>query len=94
MLILFAKSQFALFDAPVHVAAHVRKDGTVVAPHTRIQKVALKQHHQASLFGEQEAPAAKPKRTKLDVFIERKGGLRALGAIIASLTEDQQRRMF
>ncbi len=40
MLILFKKSQLALFDAPVHVAASVRKDGTVVKPHVRIQKVA------------------------------------------------------
>lgn len=94
MIFLFTKSQFALFDAPVRVAAHVRKDGTVVAPHTRIQKIALKQHHQQSLFGGDEQPAAKPKRTKLDTFIERKGGLRALGSIIASMTEDQQRRIF
>lgn len=43
MLILFIKSQLSLFDTPVHVGAHVRKDGTVVKPHTRIQKVALKQ---------------------------------------------------
>ena len=94
MIFLFKKSQFALFDAPVHVAAHVRKDGTVVAPHTRIQKIAVKQHHQQSLFGGDEQPVAKPKRTKLDTFIDRKGGLRALGSIIASMTEDQQRRIF
>ena len=93
MIFFVVKSQLALFDAPVHVAQHVRKDGTVVAPHIRIQKVAVKQH---SLFGDHHAekPEAKPKRSKLDVFIERKGGLRALGAIIASLTEDQQRRLF
>lgn len=91
---LLTKSQGTLFDAPVNVAAHVRKDGTVVAPHTRIQKVAFKQHHQASLFGEHQAPAPAVKRTKLDTFIERKGGLRALGSIIATLNEDQQRRLF
>lgn len=94
MIFFFTKSQFALFDAPVRVAAHVRKDGTVVAPHTRIQKIAVKQHHQPSLFGEEAAPAPHAKRSKLEVFIDRKGGLRALGAIIASLTEDQQRRLF
>lgn len=93
MIFFVTKSQLALFDAPVHVAQHVRKDGTVVAPHIRIQKVAVKQR---SLFGDHHAekPEAKPKRSKLDVFIERKGGLRALGAIIASLTEDQQLRLF
>ena len=94
MIFFLTKSQFALFDAPVHVAAHVRKDGTVVKPHTRIQKITAKQPHQHNLFGGEAAPAAKPKRTKLDTFIERKGGLRALGAIIATLTEDQQRRIF
>lgn len=93
MIFFVTKSQLALFDAPVHVAQHVRKDGTVVAPHIRIQKVAVKQR---SLFGEHHAekPEAKPKRSKLDVFIERKGGLRALGSVIASLTEDQQMRLF
>lgn len=94
MLIVFVKSQLQLFDAPVHVAAHVRKDGTVVQPHVRIQKVAMKQR---SLFGDHPAapePQAKPKRTKLDIFIERKGGVRALGKIIASMTHDQQLAIF
>ena len=91
---ILQKSQLALFNAPVHVSAHVRKDGTVVQPHMRIQKIAVKQPHQHSLFGEHEEPAAKPKRTKLDAFIDRKGGLRALGAIIASMSEDQQRKIF
>jgi SNF2 family DNA or RNA helicase/predicted RNA methylase len=95
MFIFFTKSQQALFDTPVHVAAHVRKDGSLVPAHTRIQKVAVKKvpHHQASLFGEPE-PAAKVKRTKLDAFIERKGGLRALGAVIASMSQDQQEKIF
>ena len=91
---ILQKSQLALFNAPVHVSAHVRKDGTVVQPHMRIQKIAVKQPHQHSLFGEHEEPAAKPKRTKLDAFIDRKGGLRALGAIIASMSEEQQRKIF
>lgn len=74
MLILFKKSQLALFDAPVHVAAHVRKDGVVVAPHTRIQKVGMKPMAQHSLFAEMDAPprpAPKPKLitpTTLDLF--------------------------
>lgn len=69
MIILFQKSQLALFDAPVHVAASVRKDGTVVKPHTRIQKVKLHQQtpHQPSLFDSQ--PAVKPGQT-LDLFAQ------------------------
>jgi predicted RNA methylase/superfamily II DNA or RNA helicase len=74
MIIFLKKSQFALFDAPVRVAQHVRKDGTVVAPHTRVQKVRGQHppsHHQAQgdlfgdaaprqhqLFAEQEAKQA------------------------------------
>lgn len=42
MIVFFKKSQGVLFDAPVHVAGHVRRDGSVVAPHMRIQKVASK----------------------------------------------------
>lgn len=64
MLILFRKSQLALFDAPVQVAAHVRKDGVVVAPHTRIQKVGVKPMHQHQLFSEIDAPAVKPIKIK------------------------------
>lgn len=93
MLILFVKSQFNLFDTPVHVAAHVRKDGVVVAQHMRIQKVA---HRQPSLFEAPAAPAPAPaaKRTKLDVFVERHGGLRSLGTVIAGLNEGQQQALF
>jgi predicted RNA methylase/superfamily II DNA or RNA helicase len=43
MIIFLKKSQAALFDAPVHVAPHVRKDGVVVAPHVRMQKVRAHQ---------------------------------------------------
>ena len=69
MIILFRKSQLALFDAPVHVSASVRKDGTVVKPHTRVQKVKLHQQnpHQPSLFDPQ--PAVKPGET-LDLFAQ------------------------
>jgi hypothetical protein len=68
MIILFRKSQLALFDAPVHVAASVRKDGTVVKPHVRIQKIAMKpaaKPHQPSLFDEL-APASRGQT--LDLF--------------------------
>lgn len=92
MLIFFTKSQLALFDAPVHVGAHVRKDGTVVKPHVRIQKVTVKQR---SLFDEPkaaEAPA-KPKRTKLDVFLTRYGGAAGMAKILAGLPEGQQQQL-
>lgn len=45
MIIFLKKSQGMLFDAPVHVAPHVRKDGVVVAPHVRMQKVRAPQPH-------------------------------------------------
>jgi superfamily II DNA or RNA helicase len=74
MIILFRKSQLALFDAPVHVAASVRKDGTVVKPHIRIQKVAMKpavaKPVQLSIFDQPQA-AAKPivlKPRTIDLF--------------------------
>lgn len=93
MLIFFVKSQLALFDAPVHVGAHVRKDGTVVKPHIRIQKVTIKQpslfdHHHA-----EPAPAAKPKRTKLDTFLHRYGGAAGMAKILAGLPEGQQQQL-
>lgn len=93
MLIFFAKSQLALFDAPVNVAAHVRKDGTVVKPHVRIQKVTIKQpslfdHHHA-----EQVPAAKPKRTKLDTFLGRYGGAAGMAKILAGLPEGQQQQL-
>lgn len=93
MLVLFVKSQLALFDAPINVAAHVRKDGTVVKPHVRIQKVAM---HQQSLFGHHHAAAAveaKPKRTKLDIFLSRYGGPAGMAKILAGLPEAQQQQL-
>lgn len=92
MLIFFTKSQLALFDAPVHVGAHVRKDGTVVKPHVRIQKVSVKQR---SLFDEPKASdaPAKPKRTKLDVFLARYGGAAGMAKILAGLPEGQQQQL-
>ena len=92
MLIFFTKSQLALFNAPVHVGAHVRKDGTVVKPHVRIQKVTVKQR---SLFDEPKAaePVAKPKRTRLDIFLARYGGAAGMAKILAGLPEGQQQQL-
>lgn len=94
MIFLFIKSQLTLFDAPVHVAASVRKDGTVVKPHIRIMKVALKKPAQTTLFAEPEKPAAPAKRTKLDAFIQKHGGIQSLGSVLAGMTEGQQQTLF
>ena len=92
MLIFFTKSQLALFNAPVHVGAHVRKDGTVVKPHVRIQKVTVKQR---SLFDEPRAAeaSAKPKRTRLDIFLASYGGAAGMAKILAGLPEGQQQQL-
>lgn len=92
MLVFFVKSQLALFDTPVNVAAHVRKDGTVVKPHTRIQKVAARQ---PSLFEHHAAPEQAPaaKRSKLDIFLARYGGPAGMSKILAGLTEGQQQAL-
>lgn len=87
MLLFLTKSQLALFDTPVHVHQHVRKDGVVVPEHMRIQKVAV--HMPAAL----RQPAA-PKHPKLDAFIARRGGEKELGRTLASLTEAQQQKLF
>lgn len=89
MLLLFVKSQLSLFDTPINVAAHVRKDGTVVKPHIRIQKVAVKQ---PSLFGEHHAapaPVARP-RGKLHTFLAHHGGAEGMAAKLRAFSEQQQ----
>ncbi len=95
MLIVLAKSQSTLFDAPVRVAGSVRKDGTLVAPHMRIQKVAVKRpvpHEQPGLFGDVAAPAP-VKRSRLDSFVAKHGGDAAVARTLATLTEGQQQRL-
>lgn len=96
MLILLRKSQLTLFDAPVHVAASVRKDGTVVRPHVRIQKVAPKPTQQAAIFGPDEPAAKGPrqKRSKIDTFLARHGGAAGLARQLSAMTEGQQQRIF
>lgn len=93
MLIFFTKSQLPLFDAPVRVAAHVRKDGVVVKPHIRIQKVSARQE---SLFGQHHAEtkaAPEPKHSKLDVFLQRYGGSAGMASILSTLNEGQQQAL-
>jgi N12 class adenine-specific DNA methylase/predicted RNA methylase/superfamily II DNA/RNA helicase len=94
MLILFVKSQLALFDMPVHVAGSVRKDGTVVAPHMSTRKVAIKPAAQGDLFSAAEKPAKKPRRTKLDTFIEKHGGVARMASLLADMTEGQRDRLY
>lgn len=99
MLILFTKSQLALFDKPVHVSASIRKDGTVVKPHIRIQKVAFKPTAkpvvQASLFDD-AVPLAVPvkKRSKLETFLARHGGAAGMRNQISDMTGEQRQHIF
>jgi len=100
MIIFLTKSQLALFEAPVHVAQHVRKDGSIVADHMRIQKIAVKppaalrQPAAAWPFAGAEKPIATRKPTKLDTFIARRGGVKELGRVLSNMTEGQQQRLF
>lgn len=97
MIIFLTKSQIALFDAPVHVSGSVRRDGTIVHPHIRIQKISAKRPPspvQHSLFGDEKPAAAPKKRSKLEAWIEKKGGLRALARVLAGMPEGQQQRIF
>lgn len=93
MIYIFRKSQLPLFDTPVQIAAHVRKDGSVVKPHVRIMKVGHKPA-QASLFAEHEKPAPAKKRTKLDAFIDKKGGAHALASVMSSMSEEQRNALY
>lgn len=73
MIILFLKSQFGLFDMPVHVAGSVDKHGVVRKPHVRVQKVALKKpaaqtEPQADLFEMAAKPAPRHEPEVLDLF--------------------------
>ena len=94
MLIFFVKSQLPLFDTPVPVAAHVRKDGVFIPRHIRIQKVTVKQ---PSLFDDQ--PSIEPpkrtnrKKTKLDIFLARYGGAAGMARILPTFTEAQQKAL-
>lgn len=63
MIIFLRKSQLPLFDAPVHVSGSVRKDGAVIPPHIRIQKVAAKKPEApktGDLFADRPAPEPAP----------------------------------
>lgn len=95
MIILFSKSQMALFDMPINIAAHVRSDGTVVKPHVRIMKVAQKPTPavQHNLFADEAKPKT-TKNTKLDTFIKKHGGEAALLSVISGMTDAQKQALF
>lgn len=81
-LLLAKAEQLGLFDSIVHVAPHVRKDGTYVAEHDRHQKV-----RQGNLFGAAEKPAITPTKAKarrLMEYVKRKGGAERMGSLLAS----------
>lgn len=63
MILFFKAEQLGLFDAPVNVRASVRRDGTVVKPHTRIQKKRAeppKRRASGDLFADPPKPAFRP----------------------------------
>jgi Large polyvalent protein-associated domain 1 len=87
--LLLKKSQLSLFDMPVQVAASVRKDGTVVAPHIRIQKVRLK-----------TAPSKKRDNQTQDMFspeflevLNRHGGVDAVKEMVQTAHPHDANRM-
>lgn len=94
MLIVLTKSQSLLFDAPVQVAGSVRADGTLVAPHVRIQKIAAKRV--AAPRGTRVdglPPPQSPRVTKLDAWVARHGGEAAVARIMAWLTHGQRQQL-
>ena len=93
MLIYFRKSQLSLFAMPVHVAGGIRKDGTVVKPHMRMQKVALKPHEQAKLFDhDHEAQPERPVR-KIDKFLLKHGGAARMRSMLMDMKPEQRAKL-
>lgn len=62
--------QLSLFSAPVQVAGSVKKDGTVVKTHMRVQKVSSEH---------QQGP-----REKIQAIVDRHGGREAVGKLIGA----------
>src|SRR5690606_37165252 len=92
MLILFLKAtQQSLFDTPVMVQGSVRKEGSVVRPHVRIQKKKQPEFGkkiQGVLF---DIPLeSSNKQSRLTTFIAKQGGIDALAEKLATLNKNQQ----
>ena len=82
ILRLAKAEQLGLFDSIVHVAPHVRKDGTYVGQHERHQKV-----RQRDLFADHPAPEkpkpkASSKARRLISYVAGKGGPERMGAML------------
>ena len=76
--------QLGLFSAPVQVKGTVRKDGTVVKPHTRIQKVALHAEvHGGGRSHEERAP-------RLHAFVRRHGGPERVAEQLGTMSPEQR----
>lgn len=93
MLIYFRKSQLSLFAMPVHVAGGVRKDGTVVKPHMRMQKVALKPHEQQKLFDHEHEVKVAPGVRKIDKFLLKHGGAARMRSMLMDMKPEQRAKL-
>ncbi|MEY8688470.1 MAG: SNF2-related protein [Leptothrix sp. (in: b-proteobacteria)] len=102
MLLLLIKSQLGLFAAPVHIAGSIRKDGTIIAPHTgiRMKRIAKKPAAaapQGALFADEqpEAPAAESGSLgrKLAAWIKGKGGVAEVARLLAGMPQAQQDKL-
>src|SRR5690606_17107001 len=93
--ILFAKAEqlSLLFDTPVRVEGSVRKDGTVVKPHVRIQKKKAPASS-AKPTQPQVKPVPVKKPSKIEAFIAKQGGIHHLASKLSTLTEGQQQTIF
>jgi SNF2 family DNA or RNA helicase/predicted RNA methylase len=78
MIILFQKSQLALFDTPVRVATHVRKDGVVIPEHTATRKKGVHAAHHG----------------RLQAFIDNHGGAAGMARTLSSMSAAHQQRLY
>jgi SNF2 family DNA or RNA helicase/predicted RNA methylase len=78
MIILFQKSQLALFDTPVRVATHVRKDGVVIPEHTAMRKKGVHPAHHG----------------RLQAFIDKHGGVAGMTRTLSSMSAAHQQRLY
>lgn len=92
--LFFKSEQYQLIEMPVQVGASVDKRGHFTQAHTRIQKVRIEKPAQPDLFGNSEEPQKDKHSARLDVFINKHGGLGNLAHLMAGMTDGQQQRIF
>lgn len=92
--LFFKSEQYQLIEMPVQVGASVDKRGHFTQAHTRIQKVRIEKPAQPDLFGNSEDPQKDKHSARLDVFINKHGGLGNLAHLMAGMTDGQQQRIF